>query len=81
MDVRDVEVADVTAGGWMKIEVRTGSDFDDIAFTRDIAAKVTEVTQVGSSLQQKHMDRPIGPRALHEEGTREAVNSSEIRAV
>ena len=55
MDVREVEVADVTADGWMRIEVSTGPDFDHTAFTRDIAAKVTEVTQVGSSLQQKHM--------------------------
>jgi hypothetical protein len=47
MDVREVEVADVTADGWMKIEVSTGPDFDHTGFTRDIAAKVTEVTQGG----------------------------------
>jgi len=63
IDVRDVEVADVTAGGWMKIEVSTGPDFDHTAFTRDIAAKVTEVTQVGSSLRQQHMDPAAGGTA------------------
>ncbi len=47
MDVREVEVADVTAHGWMEIAVCTGPDFDHTAFTRDIAAKVTEVTQGG----------------------------------
>jgi hypothetical protein len=45
----------------MKIEVSTGPDFDHTAFTRDIAAKVTEVTEVGISLRQKHMDPATGP--------------------
>src|SRR5215217_3082719 len=38
MDVREVEVADVTADGWMEIAVCTGPDFDHTAFMRDIAA-------------------------------------------
>ena len=62
MDVSEVAVADVTADGWMTIEVSTGPDFDHSAFTREIAAKVTEVAQVGSWLSQNHNDLAT-PRA------------------
>jgi hypothetical protein len=32
MNITEVEVADVTAGGWIKIRIRTEADFDEDAF-------------------------------------------------
>src|SRR5215211_3552857 len=60
MDVREVEVADVTADGWMEIAVCT--------------ATVTEVTQVGSHLGPTNR-APWGRSAALESATGQAVSS------
>jgi hypothetical protein len=78
MDVREVEVADVTADGWMEIAVCTGPDFDHTAFMRDIAATVTEVTQVRSHLGPTNR-APWGRSAALESATGQAVSSSQIQ--
>ena len=48
MSLRDVAIADVTGEGWMKISITTGPDFDEAAFTRDVAETLTAVTLVRS---------------------------------
>jgi hypothetical protein len=53
MNVREVAVADLTAGGWMKVSITTGSSFDETNFTREVADTVTSVTQVPRHLAQK----------------------------
>src|SRR5215204_3271773 len=45
MNVRDVAGADVAPGGWMKISVKTGPEFDEAAFARDVAKTMMDVSQ------------------------------------
>jgi hypothetical protein len=54
MNIREVEVADVTVDGWIQIAVRTGPDFDEKAFGRSVAETMAEVKQVRSQLSPKH---------------------------
>jgi hypothetical protein len=66
MNVREVAVADLTAGGWMKISITIGSNFDEANFTREVADTVTSVTQVPRHHGEKllsHRSRAM-PRAL-----------------
>jgi hypothetical protein len=48
MNLRDVAIADVTAEGWMKISITTGPNFDEAAFTQEVAETLTAVTGVRS---------------------------------
>ena len=68
MNVREVSVADVTAGGWMKITVSTGCHFDEARFAREVDHTVASVTQVPSNLAQK-------PRSHHAQQYRENFSS------
>ena len=68
MNVREVAVADVTAGGWMKITVSTGCHFDEVRFAAEVAHAVARVTQVPRNLAQR-------PRAHYVQQCREHFGS------
>jgi hypothetical protein len=54
MNISEVQVADLVCGGWIKIVVGTGDDFDEAAFKADIARVVSDVRAV-------RCDRPAVP--------------------
>ncbi|HEX2725276.1 MAG TPA: hypothetical protein VHN20_05605, partial [Beijerinckiaceae bacterium] len=57
MTVAEVHVADLAPGGWIKIVVGTGDDFDERAFKSEIARVLAAVSAVPG-------DRPAEPPAF-----------------
>jgi hypothetical protein len=53
MDITHVEMADLTGGGWMKIIVSTGPDFDEQAFRCEVEDVLARVTSVRSNRQSQ----------------------------
>jgi hypothetical protein len=56
MNLRHVDVADLSFGGWIKISITTGPDFDEGAFQREVAEVVHRVSQVVSDRALRRTD-------------------------
>jgi hypothetical protein len=52
MSLPQVDVADLTAGGWIKIAISTGPDFEEAAFKSEVASILAGVRQVHSPRAQ-----------------------------
>ena len=48
MNIPQVQVADVACGGWIRISISTGTDFDELVFKREVADIVAGIRQVRS---------------------------------
>ena len=63
MDITHVEMADLTAAGWIKIIVSTGPDFDEQIFRSEIADVLARVKSVRNE-QQSHVTNDTLPTSL-----------------
>src|SRR5688572_9577581 len=80
MNLREVHVADVTADGWMKIQISTGPEFEEAAFTRDVAQTILEVSQVRSHVGQEHT-APSPREVQHRLGTWHPTHTAATHSV
>jgi hypothetical protein len=60
MNIPQVQVADVACGGWIRISISTGADFDELVFKREVADIVAGIRQVRSDASSRTA-RQLGP--------------------
>jgi hypothetical protein len=63
MNISEVQMADVVCGGWIKIVISTGPDFDELAFTSEVAQVLSEVSAVRSNHRPHAPDFALPKRA------------------
>jgi len=64
MNIPQVQVADVACGGWIRISISTGADFDELVFKRKVVDIVAEIRQVRSSASAR-TGRTVGASDGH----------------